>query len=245
MADVESTTNRFRDSAPPYIRESLCLVLDVDDLVAARRTAAALVPWFGTVKVGLELFSAAGPDAVASFVEDGFQVFCDLKLHDIPNTVGSAARVLGSSGARWVTVHTAGGEAMLRSAVESMADGASRVGAETPGVLGVTVLTSDQTAGREVLEQRCDLAASTGCAGIVCAAPDLPVTDPWADQLIRVVPGIRMPGGDVHDQARVATPRDAMAAGADLLVVGRAVTAAPDPVAAAVELVTHLAGSGT
>ena len=232
----------FRDSAPPHIRDALCLVLDVDDLVAARRTAAALAPWFGTVKVGLELFSAAGPDAVTSFVEDGFRVFCDLKLHDIPNTVGSAARVLGASGASWVTVHTAGGEAMLRAAVESMADGASRVGAEAPGVLGVTVLTSDQTAGRQMLEDRCELAVSTGCAGIVCAAPDLPVTDPWADRLVRVVPGIRMPGGDIHDQSRVATPSDALAAGADLLVVGRAVTAAPDPVAAAVDLVTHLAG---
>jgi orotidine-5'-phosphate decarboxylase len=124
-----------------------------------------------------------------------------------------------------------------------MAEGASLVGAEAPGVLGVTVLTSDETAGRHVLEERCELAASTGCAGIVCAAPDLPVTDPWADRLVRVVPGIRMPGGDVHDQARVATPRDALAAGADLLVVGRAVTAAPDPAAAAADLVAHLVGS--
>ena len=230
------------DAAPAHLRDALCLVLDVDDLVAARRTAAALAPWFGTVKIGLELFSAAGPDAVASFVEAGFSVFCDLKLHDIPNTVGSAARVLGSSGARWVTVHTSGGEAMLRAAVDSMAEGAAAVGAEAPGVLGVTVLTSDETAGRSVLEQRCELAATTGCAGIVCAAPDLPVTDPWADRLVRVVPGIRMPGGDAHDQARVASPRDALAAGADLLVVGRAVTAARDPQVAAAELVAHLAG---
>ena len=230
------------DAAPAHLRDALCLVLDVDDLVAARRTAAALAPWFGTVKVGLELFSAAGPDAVAGFVEAGFRVFCDLKLHDIPNTVGSAARVLGSSGARWVTVHTSGGEAMLRAAVDSMAEGAAAVGAEAPGVLGVTVLTSDETAGRSILEQRCELAVVTGCAGIVCAAPDLPVTDPWADRLVRVVPGIRMPGGDAHDQARVASPRDALAAGADLLVVGRAVTAARDPQVAAAELVAHLAG---
>ena len=230
------------DAAPAHLRAALCLVLDVDDVVAARRTAAALAPWVGTVKVGLELFSAAGPDAVVGFVEAGFRVFCDLKLHDIPNTVGSAARVLGSSGARWVTVHTSGGEAMLRAAVDSMAEGAAGGGAEAPGVLGVTVLTSDETAGRSVLEQRCELAATTGCAGIVCAAPDLPVTDPWADRLVRVVPGIRMPGGDAHDQARVASPRDALAAGADLLVVGRAVTAARDPQVAAAELVAHLAG---
>ena len=94
---------------PEEVRRRLCLVLDVDDIVAAQRTARLLAPWFGTVKVGLELFSAAGPEAVTSFVEAGFDVFCDLKLHDIPNTVGSAARVLGTLGARWVTVHTSGG----------------------------------------------------------------------------------------------------------------------------------------
>ena len=227
------------------IRSRLALALDVDDLIEAKRLAASLSPYFGTIKVGLELYVAAGPTSVGYFAEAGFDVFCDLKLHDIPNTVERAARVVGSLGARWMTAHASGGSDMLRAAVEGLAEGAANAEMPTPGVLGVTVLTSDQTAGREVLEQRCDLAASTGCAGIVCAAPDLPVTDPWADQLIRVVPGIRMPGGDVHDQARVATPRDAMAAGADLLVVGRAVTAAPDPVAAAVELVTHLAGRGT
>ncbi len=85
---------------PAWARRRLCLVLDVDDLVVARRTARLLAPWFSTVKVGLELFSAAGPEAVTSFVEEGFDVFCDLKLHDIPNTVGSAARVLGALGTR-------------------------------------------------------------------------------------------------------------------------------------------------
>lgn len=227
---------------PVEIRRRLCLVLDVDDLVVARRTATRLAPWFSTVKVGLELFTAAGPEAVATFVNAGFDVFCDLKLHDIPNTVGSAAQVLGASGARWATVHTSGGAAMLRAAVEGMAEGAERVGAIPPGVLGVTVLTSDEVAGRQVLEERCGLAVESGCAGIVCAAPDLGVTDPWSDRLVRAVPGIRMPGGEVHDQSRVASPRDALAAGADLLVVGRAVTAAPDPAAAAADLVAHLTG---
>ena len=140
---------------PVEIRRRLCLVLDVDDLVVARRTATRLAPWFSTVKVGLELFTAAGPEAVATFVNAGFDVFCDLKLHDIPNTVGSAAQVLGASGARWATVHTSGGAAMLRAAVEGMAEGAERVGAIPPGVLGVTVLTSDEVAGRQVLEERC------------------------------------------------------------------------------------------
>jgi orotidine-5'-phosphate decarboxylase len=218
---------------PEEVRRRLCLVLDVDDLVVARRTARLLGPWFGTVKVGLELFSAAGPEAVTSFVEAGFDVFCDLKLHDIPNTVGSAARVLGALGARWVTVHTSGGAPMLRAAVDGLAAGAAAAGVALPGALGVTVLTSDAVADGGVLRDRCDLAAASGCEGIICAAPDQPVRP-------RVVPGIRMPGGATHDQARVASPRDALAAGADLLVVGRAVTAAEDPVAAAAAMVDHL-----
>ena len=109
-----------------------------------------------------------------------------------------------------------------------------------PGALGVTVLTSDDIADGGLLRDRCELAAASGCEGIVCAAPDLSATDPWSDRLVRVVPGIRMPGGATHDQARVASPRDALAAGADLLVVGRAVTAAEDPVAAAAAMVDHL-----
>jgi orotidine-5'-phosphate decarboxylase len=212
----------------------------VDDLVAACRTADLLAPWFGTVKVGLELFSAAGPEAVTSFVEAGFDVFCDLKLHDIPNTVGSVARVLGALGARWVTVHASGGGPMLRAAVEGLAVGAVAAGVATPGVLGVTVLTSDEMAGSDILGARCELAAASGCEGIVCAAPDLAATDPWSDRLVRVVPGIRMPGEATHDQARVASPRDALAAGADLLVVGRAVTAADDPMAASSAIVDNL-----
>ena len=225
---------------PEEVRRRLCLVLDVDDLVAARQTADLLAPWFGTVKVGLELFSAAGPEAVTSFVEAGFDVFCDLKLHDIPNTVGSAARVLGALGARWVTVHASGGGPMLRAAVEGLAVGAVAAGVATPGALGVTVLTSDEVAGGDVLGARCELAATSGCEGIVCAAPDLAATDPWSDRLVRVVPGIRMPGEATHDQARVASPRDALTAGADLLVVGRAVTAADDPTAAASAIVDNL-----
>ena len=112
----------------------------MDDLVEARRLAELLTPYFGTVKVGLELYTAAGPDAVGAFVEAGFDVFCDLKLHDIPNTVSRAARVVGSLGARWVTVHTSGGAAMLQAAVEGLADGATGADLAAPGVLGILSL---------------------------------------------------------------------------------------------------------
>ena len=225
---------------PAEIRSHLALALDVDDVVAARRLAFDLEPFFGTLKVGLELFCATGTETVSGFTAAGFDVFCDLKLHDIPNTVERAARVVGSLGARWMTAHASGGSDMLRAAVEGLAEGAANAEMPTPGVLGVTVLTSDDTATTVDLAARCDLAADTGCGGIICAAPDLETTEPWADRLVRVASGIRLPGGDTHDQARVAAPGDALIAGADLLVIGRMVTAADDPVAAAEELVASL-----
>ncbi|MDP6975038.1 MAG: orotidine-5'-phosphate decarboxylase [Acidimicrobiales bacterium] len=242
VLDAEADLIAEEGEVPAEIRDRLALALDVDDIVAARRLAFDLEPFFGTLKVGLELFTGAGPDAVSGFAAAGFDVFCDLKLHDIPTTVGRAARVVGSLGARWLTVHTQGGDEMLRAAVEGVAAGAEGVGLEPPGILGVTVLTSDASADRADLESRTALAAEAGCAGIICAATDLEATAPWADRLVRVVPGTRLPGGETHDQARVTTPREAIEGGADLLVVGRAVTAADEPILAAAELVGHLLG---
>jgi len=227
---------------PTEIRERLVLALDIDDLVAARRLAFDLEPFFGTIKIGLELFCAAGPDAVGSFRTAGFEVFCDLKLHDIPTTVHNAAQVVGSLGVRWLTVHTQGGSDILRAAVEGAALGAERADFPPPGILGVTVLTSSKTSDPSEVAALVELAAESGCAGIVCASPDLEVTENWAGQLVRVVPGTRLPEQELHDQARVSTPREAIAAGADLLVIGRAVTAADEPILAAAELVGHLLG---
>jgi orotidine-5'-phosphate decarboxylase len=248
MSETEQDLDEHHDEianegeVPAEIRSRLALALDVDDIVAARRLAFDLEPFFGTVKIGLELFSAAGPDTVSGFANAGFDVFCDLKLHDIPTTVERAARVVASLGARWLTVHTLGGGDMLRAAVAGAAAGAEGAGLEPPGIVGVTVLTSDASADRSDLEARTALAVETGCAGIVCASTDLEATAPWADLLVRVVPGTRLPGGDTHDQARVTTPREAIAGGADLLVVGRAITAADEPILAAAELVGHLLG---
>ena len=210
-------------------REHLALALDVDDLVVALRLARRLRPWFAVAKVGLELFGAAGPETVSSLTVEGYRVFLDLKLHDIPTTVTRASRVIGGLGVGFTTVHTQGGEAMVRAAVEGMAEGAHAAGAPAPCVLGVTVLTSEPVASRDVLEARAALAKAAGCGGLVCAASDLAVTRAAAPGLITVVPGIRPAGADAGDQARVATPASAVAAGADLLVVGRAVTAAEDP----------------
>lgn len=230
------------DNVPLEIKSRLALALDVDDLIDARRLAGSLFDFFGTVKVGLELYTAAGPDSVGVFTEAGFNVFCDLKLHDIPTTVHKAARVVGSVGARWVTAHASGGEEMLKAAVDGLREGAESVGLPTPGVLGVTVLTSDTVKNEETIVSRCETALKAGCEGIICAAPDLESTSRFSDKLIRVVPGLRLPGGDSHDQARVATPMEAISGGADMLVIGRMVTEAENPIDASEELVSELLG---
>jgi orotidine-5'-phosphate decarboxylase len=227
-------------AAPESVREHLALVLDVDDLVVALRMARELRPWFGTAKVGLELFSAVGPEAVTSLSELGYDVFLDLKLHDIPTTVGRAARVLGSLGASYLTLHTSGGEAMLRAGVEGLTAGAADAGLEGPVALGVTVLTSDGDAPPHILPKRVLSAVEAGCGGLVCAAADVREARQYAPRLKIVVPGIRPLGTPTHDQARAATPREAIDAGADLLVIGRAVTEAADPVAAAAAIAAEI-----
>jgi orotidine-5'-phosphate decarboxylase len=216
MADQPST--HAPDRAPDEVRRRLALVLDVDDLVAATRLATTLRPWFGVAKVGLELYAAAGPDAVGAMRDLGYEVFVDLKMHDIPTTVGRAARVVGALGASYLTLHARDDLAMLRAGVDGLAEGAAAAGLPDPCALAVTVLTSDATAPPHILPRRIALAAEAGCGGT----------------------GIRAAGAPTHDQARTATPAEALAAGADLLVIGRTVTHAPDPAAAAAELVGSL-----
>lgn len=218
------------------LRDRLVLALDVDDLVLAQRLGRQLQPYFGTAKVGLELFAAAGPEAVASMADAGFDVMLDLKLHDIPTTVRKAARVLGALGARYLTLHAHGGPVMLRAGVDGLRDGADAAGMPPPVTLAVTVLTSDADAPAHILGRRVAAAIEGGCGGVVVAAGDVQEAKELAPRMLAVVPGIRPVSVDRHDQARAATPQEALDAGADLLVIGRAVTAAPDPVKAAAEL---------
>jgi len=231
-------------AAATDIRKCLALVLDTDDLVEALRLAQELEPWFSVAKVGLELFSAEGPEAVSALAERGWRVFLDVKLHDIPTTVNKASRALGALGASYLTMHASGGVAMLRAGVEGLAQGAERAGLAPPVSLAVTVLTSDGDAPPHILGKRVATALEAGCGGIVCAAADVREAKLLAPRLVAVVPGIRPAGSDTHDQARAATPEAALAAGADLLVVGRAVTAAPDRTAAAAALVAGLTAAG-
>lgn len=225
---------------PPEIRDRLALVLDVDDLVEARRLAKELAPWFGVAKVGLELFTAVGPDAITAMQDLGMQVFLDLKLHDIPTTVGRAARVVGAFGPTFLTMHAFGGPVMLRAGVDGFRDGALGAGHPEPTALAVTILTSDSGAPPHILGKRVQTAIEGGAGGIVCAAADVAEAKKLAPRLLVVVPGIRPAWAEHNDQARAATPEAALAAGADLLVIGRAVTAAEDRRAAADRLVAPL-----
>ena len=222
------------------LRFKLALALDVDDVVVALRLARELQPWFGVAKVGLELFAASGPDAVSALTSLGYDVFLDLKLHDIPTTVGRAASVAGAYGVRYLTLHAMGGGPMLRAGVEGLHRGAAEAGLERPIALAVTVLTSDADAPPHIVPKRVQIALEAGCDGLVCGAPDVADVRQLAPRLTVVVPGTRPVGSDTHDQARTDTPAAALAAGADLLVVGRAVTAAPDRRAAAQSLVDSL-----
>ena len=200
--------------------------------------ATALVDTLGDTcdfyKIGSELFTAAGPEAVAAVRERGNDVFLDLKFHDIPDTVRGAVRSASRLGATLVTVHASGGGEMLRAAVDEAGDRC--------GVLAVTILTSmDARAlstawGREVVAvekevlRLAQLARSAGAHGIVCAASEArAVHAAHGDALRLLIPGLRLEGSPAHDQARVATPKEAAEAGASYVVLGRIVTGASDP----------------
>jgi len=226
--------------APGAVRERLALALDFDDSVVAMRWATRLRGYFAVAKVGLELFSAAGPAVVAELVEAGFKVFVDLKMADIPNTTRKAARVLGSLGVSYLTVHTSAGEATLRAGVEGLAAGAERAGLADPVALGVTVLTSEDHAPAELLRARLELAQLAGCGGYVCGGPDLAEARAAVPGLLAVVPGLRLAGDAAHDHGRTSTPGQAARSGAGLLVIGRAVTQAAVPEEAAQAVVADV-----
>ena len=227
------------------------VALDVPTAEQAVRLAREVVPYVGGFKVGLELLTGPGPRIIGVLARLGKPVFADAKLHDIPTTVRAAARHLGAAGARWVTVHAAGGRAMLAGAVEGLAEGAA---AKPAGILAITVLTSlDQESlaatgitaspGR-LTARRARLAGEVGCEGVITSVKELGVITDVAPELLKVVPGIRPPGVSLDDQVRSATPSEAMARGADYLVIGRAITKAPDPVKATEDILSDLGRSG-
>lgn len=217
-------------------RQHLALVLDTDDLDAARAHARRFAPWFATVKVGYELYAAAGPAALDALHEDGFSVFMDLKLLDIPTTVERGARVLGRRGADILNLHAVGGLDMLRAGVRGLTEGAREAGHAPPVALAVTVLTSESDTS--AVPARLELARAAGCDGVVCAAAEASGARDLG--LLPMVPGIRLAGSAKDDQARAATPREAVEAGAEWLLIGRTVSNSPDPERAAADVVAEV-----
>jgi orotidine-5'-phosphate decarboxylase len=225
----------------------IIVALDVPHATEAVHLAGILQSEVGGFKIGLELLTGPGPAIIPAIAAGGMPVFVDAKLHDIPATVRRAARQLGALGARWVSVHAAGGGSMMEAAVEGLTEGA---GGREAGVLAVTVLTSlddaaltavgiMQSPGR-LTSKMAGLAASSGCEGIVCSPRELGVIAAVAPDLLRVTPGIRGAGAPLEDQVRVATPAEAIRSGADYLVIGRPITRAADPVAAARRIISSI-----
>lgn len=230
-------------------RQKLIVALDVSASEAALRLASPLRRRVGLFKVGLELFSSGGPNLVRALADEGDRVFLDLKLHDIPNTVRSAARSISRLGISMLTVHASGGVGMMRAAAEGAREGAS--GGEAPVVLGVTALTSlgnDDLAeigwsrsSETVVLRLAKLAQSAGLDGVVASPHEAAIIRQDCGRgFLIVTPGIRPSAADRDDQARAATPRAAVEAGADFLVVGRPITQSADPAGAADAIVEEM-----
>lgn len=241
------------------MKSPIILALDVPAAAQAEELARTVGPVLGAVKIGSELFTAAGPEIVRKIRATGTAVFLDLKFHDIPNTVAKAVAAAVELDVQMLTIHTSGGAEMMRAAEESARASAEKRGRPAPLILGVTVLTSlDSNAIAEVgyppnvghqVERLAKLAEKSGLRGLVCSpleVADLRQILPTDLQL--VTPGIRpaKPGdggagtGPADDQKRTLSPKEALAAGATWLVVGRPIYAAPDPRRAAEEILESL-----
>ena len=224
------------------------VALDTPDLERALALSRSVKDHVGGLKIGLEFYTACGPNGVRKIVELGLPVFADVKFHDIPNTVAAASRELARLGAKMFNVHASGGVEMMREAAAS-----ARAVDPDIKVLGVTVLTSINDSLLQSVGQRgpaadqvvrlAQLAQHSGLDGVVCSAHEIgALRAACGPGFTLAVPGIRPAGADLADQKRVMTPRQAHAAGADILVIGRPITAAPDPAAAARAIVTELGG---
>ncbi len=221
----------------------IAVALDAPDLETAARWAALITPHVSTVKIGLELYLRYGPEVVASIRgASGVDVFLDLKLHDIPATVAGAVRAVARMRPALLTVHAAAGQAAIAAAAQAAPD---------CKIVAVTVLTSLGDADlrqagmagpvSEAVLRLAVLAVGAGARGLVCSPQEVAaVRAEVGPQITLITPGIRAAGSDAHDQARTATAADALRAGADLLVIGRPITSAADPGAAAAALAASL-----
>lgn len=221
----------------------IAVALDAPDLETAARWAGLVTPHVSTVKIGLELYLRYGPGAVASIRgASGVKVFLDLKLHDIPATVAGAARAVARLRPEILTVHAAGGPEVIRCATEA---------APATMIAAVTLLTSLSSADLELIGmggsvtdavvRLSALAVEAGAGALVCSPQEVAaVRAEVGPDIMLITPGVRPAGSQAHDQARVATPEEALSDGADLLVIGRPITGAPDPGAAAAAIAAPL-----
>lgn len=230
------------------MKEKILIALDVSSRKEALALVESLHSLTGMFKVGMQLYTAEGPSLVRDIISAGGKVFLDLKFHDIPNTVTHAVLEAAKLGVSMMTVHTSGGRAMMQTVSDEIRE---RLGERRPIVVGVTVLTSlDDGALREVgfasamedqVHRLARLAADSGLDGVVCSPREIQVIRKASGPDFKIVtPGIRMPGQAPNDQQRTATPREAIADGADYIVVGRPVTKASHPRAALESLLQSL-----
>jgi orotidine-5'-phosphate decarboxylase len=231
----------------------LYCALDTVDLARARGLARQLSGIVDGVKLGLEFFTANGPDGVRAIREEGLPIFLDMKFHDIPNTVAGGARAAGALGIAVLTVHGSGGPAMLKAAAEGAREGAAKAGVAGPEVVAITVLTSigeeDMAAVGQfgpVAEQALrlgSLALDCGLAGVVASAHEAErLRARLGPKALLVLPGIRPAAAAAGDQKRVVTPAEAVRLGGNLLVVGRPITEAADPIDAARRIAAEMRG---
>ncbi|MDA2980021.1 MAG: orotidine-5'-phosphate decarboxylase [Actinomycetota bacterium] len=227
----------------------IIVALDLPTAEEAVRVAKMVAPYVAAFKVGLGLLYGPGPGTIDMLVRLERPVFADAKLNDIPSQVERAAERLGNHGARWVTAHIGGGQPMLEAAVAGLARGS---GHAAGGILGVSVLTSlsasdllrigiQRTPG-QLVGKMSKVAAAAGCEGIICSPEELNVVRQAAPGLLRVTPGIR-PVALNDDQSRVATPIEAIERGASMLVIGRPITAAPNPAEAAERILSDISNA--
>jgi len=229
---------------PAPVSTQIFVAVDTTDLAAAAAQTAATDGVIPGIKLGLEFFAAHGPDGVRAVRSGNRPLFLDLKLHDIPNTVAGAARAVTPLRPTLLTVHASGGAAMLRTALDAAGDAAAKAGITRPRIVGVTVLTSLAESDLDAVGQRgpiadqarrlAALAKSCGLDGVVCSAHEIAaLRAECGDGFLLVVPGIRPAWAAAGDQKRVMTPAEAARLGADYLVIGRPITSADDPAAAA------------
>jgi len=226
----------------------LIVALDVETPAKAREVFARVREYAGMCKIGSQLFTAAGPEIVREIVGAGSRVFLDLKFHDIPNTVASAAREAARLGVSLLNVHALGGREMMRRAADAVTEMAEREGFARPAVIAVTVLTSSDAATLSELglpftpESQATLlarlAAASGMDGVVASAHEVKQVRSvvMRENFLVVTPGVRRKTVEQDDQKRVMSPGEAVRAGADYIVVGRAILGAPDPASAAREI---------